>query len=805
MGIGLSALATVVAVVAFLALGGAGLLIRMFLESEGFKPSALRVAALSLSHAKLDDLALGPGGAIAARSIDLQYSLASLFEHRIKRVAATGLALPISIGADGVRMGPIDLAGDGSGRGGFTVDELALTDVDLTISAAGESTHLRLDGALKNNLDGPHGLFDVAATGTLLTLAGRLVLVGDSFSLSIERASLVLPPANLQQISGTLDGSVPGAPRRWLQVALRSAAAEVAAHRFRNFDISGEVGADTAGFRVAAEADGAQRLTASIDADGLRDPNPSLTAEAQLGAGKASPALDAKVSIRRVATAPETFAIGVMFASSAGPIAGGTAGPSRLTANLRETRRDGAFEMRLTEPATLMLGALAMPDRGLMLPQGATFSLKPATEPVLSMQDGASPILHATITSGALQGTAQGVPISIAASSLDLAGAWPNGAKPLDVLLTLDGFRIGPAGQRGAPAAWLAPLRVQGNAQVGDGPVTFTLHAFGADGRLAADATGKHDLESATGEARLKLAPLKFVKGALQPSDIVPAALGVVSDAEGTLALSGTVRWAGGQQRASDLSLLLDQMSFAAGPMTVAKLNGVVALTRLWPLATKPDQVIAVGAVNLGVPLTDSLLHLGVAENGGARLSLERMRLLGGTVQSSEMIARPFEGILDGVLDVSDVDLSQALDLAGLQGLTAQGKLAGHIPLHVRSDGIAIDNARLDATAPGIIRYRPDPVPAALANGGANIELLLAALKDFHYDALWLTLVRNKTGQTDVGLHLQGANPALYGGHPVLLNVNLHGELDRIITSSLQGYRVPDQIRERMLHFNEGH
>ena len=53
----------------------------------------------------------------------------------------------------------------------------------------------------------------------------------------------------------------------------------------------------------------------------------------------------------------------------------------------------------------------------------------------------------------------------------------------------------------------------------------------------------------------------------------------------------------------------------------------------------------------------------------------------------------------------------------------------------------------------------------------------------------------------DVGLHIKGANPDLYDGHPIEFNLNLEGELGTILKRSLAGYQIPEQIRERIQDF----
>jgi hypothetical protein len=135
--------------------------------------------------------------------------------------------------------------------------------------------------------------------------------------------------------------------------------------------------------------------------------------------------------------------------------------------------------------------------------------------------------------------------------------------------------------------------------------------------------------------------------------------------------------------------------------------------------------------------------------------------------------------------------------------LTATGTLAGRIPITLDKGEAVIENGVLAASGPGVLRYKPAQVPAALQGGGQGVELMLQALTDFHYDALSLTLDRAADGETKIGLHIKGNNPAVYSGYPLAFNLNLSGKLDRIVRDSLKGYRVPDTIQRKMLEFGK--
>ncbi|MEM7446136.1 MAG: YdbH domain-containing protein, partial [Pseudomonadota bacterium] len=101
----------------------------------------------------------------------------------------------------------------------------------------------------------------------------------------------------------------------------------------------------------------------------------------------------------------------------------------------------------------------------------------------------------------------------------------------------------------------------------------------------------------------------------------------------------------------------------------------------------------------------------------------------------------------------------------------------------------------------GILRYKPTTVPDVLRAGGESVGIMLQALENFHYDALEITLDGDTDGATAIGLHLKGANPDLYDGHPVEFNLNLEGNLANLLRTNLDSYQIPDRIRERIQGF----
>ena len=152
------------------------------------------------------------------------------------------------------------------------------------------------------------------------------------------------------------------------------------------------------------------------------------------------------------------------------------------------------------------------------------------------------------------------------------------------------------------------------------------------------------------------------------------------------------------------------------------------------------------------------------------------------------------------MMTAKQLDLSALLRLMPLDDLTGEGRIAGTLPLTI-GEAAAIDGGELAATGPGVLRYTPSTVPGVLQAGGESVSLMLQALENFRYEALKITLDGKTDGAIAIGLHLKGANPDLYDGHPVEFNLNLEGNLASLVQTNLDNYQIPDRIRERIQGF----
>jgi hypothetical protein len=351
--------------------------------------------------------------------------------------------------------------------------------------------------------------------------------------------------------------------------------------------------------------------------------------------------------------------------------------------------------------------------------------------------------------------------------------------------------------RHGGPA-WFAPLALQGTLVPGAEGVAFAAEVRRIGGGATLGVRGEHRA-GGSGRATVALAPVTFGPS-LQPKDLSALAAGLVSDVSGQIAVDGELTWSA-LGLSGRLAVLVDQLALTSGPARLAQVNGVVELDRVWPPSTPPGQQLAIGLLDLGLPLTQGLTTFQLLP--GPRIDVAQLewRLAGGTVRAEPFsLGSPLEGT-NVTLRAQQLDLGPLLKLTRLDGLSGEGSLDGVLPIQLSGGAAVIEGGELAAAGPGVLRYARDAAPAALQSGGEGVDLLLQALENFHYEELRITLDGRTDAAMDIGLHLGGANPDLYGGHPIEFNLDLQGEFGNILRQGVASYQIPDRVRERMLRF----
>lgn len=347
-----------------------------------------------------------------------------------------------------------------------------------------------------------------------------------------------------------------------------------------------------------------------------------------------------------------------------------------------------------------------------------------------------------------------------------------------------------------ATPARIAPLAVALQAQGEQEAIVMNGRAGTADEAIAATFSGRHVLSSGRGHLDVAVAPVKFTADGRQPRDLVPVIDGTVRRVEGTVGVKGAVAW--GTALTSNASIVLDHIGFDAGLARVSDLSGTVRLVSVMPPRTAAAQHVTANVHAAGLPPMLLDLRFSVPADDRLLVNAATLGFAGGTLGISDAaltLGKP----VDLTLTIRGVDLGAVLALLDIDGLSGTGTIEGAIPVRVEPNGAALKSGQLVATVPGVMRYTgsglPEPAPDAPETD--PMRLMRAALADFHYTGLSLTLERAMSGEGSLLVNLKGANPQVLDNHPFVFNIRLDANFDKLAAILFDGYAAAENLIRR--------
>lgn len=832
------------------------------IEARGIDRAVLTVDDLSFHEARFSFIQLGHDSALTIGTLTAEFNLGELYKGRIRNVAIDNLTLRMTLDPAGASFGSLDrlLAPKPAAQietrpTPLPFKQLEIKDGQVLATSSYGPLAVVFGGTVDGTRDGAvkaKAAIDLSGTGasrlpgTLdIALAPDGVLSGQ---FKVEGAAADWGPMSVRALHGiaTFKG------QRGIdsvRVAIETDDLSAYGSRFREARATLDLG-ESAGALSIRAVDAADQLGLTVDGKGRLDAESVVarlditghgTTEAELWRVLGLPAAKkAEGTVSLTLSGPRNDLVGdltVGLSADSLDLSDGTLKKpnvrlaaaigltdQKLTLTLRpdgklstESARIGAIEITapVSVPTVPDAAPLVVVDLGALA----------ASEPQIDARLGQAPVrgtiagtgkakapFAATLPALTLRGKLGGDGVftgTVAAKDGRIAlPSYAFAADGIDALVTL------PIAQSEGPIATLAvaalrhavdhptlaPLQAQATLAAAGGHWIIDGLIHDGTKRLSATIKGQHDPASHAGGVKIAFDDLNFAKGGLQPRDLFPGLRRAVADATGTVGLKSEVSWTA-KGAAASARLLLKDLSATVEDVGVQQVNTVLDFDSTRPRAQRQD--IAIGLLDVGVPLTDGLIGVRIQPDLKLNIDEAAFKLTGGRVFAKDLVIDPAATRQKLALNVEGVNLGDLLQMTELEGLSATGTLAGRIPIDIDKGEAVIQDGVLAASGPGVLRYKPDQVPAALQGGGQGVDLMLQALTDFHYDALSLTLNRAADGETRIGLHLQGKNPAVYRGYPLAFNLNLSGKLDRILRDSLKGYRVPDMIQKKMLEFGK--
>ncbi|HSH13615.1 MAG TPA: YdbH domain-containing protein, partial [Desulfurivibrionaceae bacterium] len=119
-------------------------------------------------------------------------------------------------------------------------------------------------------------------------------------------------------------------------------------------------------------------------------------------------------------------------------------------------------------------------------------------------------------------------------------------------------------------------------------------------------------------------------------------------------------------------------------------------------------------------------------------------------------------------------------------------------PLVVGRDGVQVAGGSIRAVAPGGTLELPAERLQVLARNNETMDLVVRALQNFNYSVLNSTIDYDQNGTLNLGLRLEGSNPQVRNGHPIVVNINLQEDIPALLTSLQLSGRVNEAVTERV-------
>lgn len=345
--------------------------------------------------------------------------------------------------------------------------------------------------------------------------------------------------------------------------------------------------------------------------------------------------------------------------------------------------------------------------------------------------------------------------------------------------------------------ALVVPLTIAGEASLTGALLDFSFRVTSpVEGALKVDLKGQHDQSANSGSATVTLAPIAFKLGGRQVAGLSPAFGPSVPPLAGSVALDGTMRWAGDVLQ-PNLTLRLKDMAFAAEGVQVSALNGNLRFTKLFPPVTAADQVVTATIASAG---ETAKLRLGAQLTAKPALNVTQLvvEAAGGKISASRFMVEASRKLnVASTLTVEGVELSEITRIIGIGGLSGEGKLDGQIPLTYAGGKIAISGGRLAARGPGRISYRPADLPPQIAQSGDAVDLTLRVLSGFQYEKLSLDLDKRADGEGTVLLTMHGRNPDVEADQPFNFNIRIESNFDRLVELALVSLTSAQQLLDQ--------
>jgi hypothetical protein len=339
------------------------------------------------------------------------------------------------------------------------------------------------------------------------------------------------------------------------------------------------------------------------------------------------------------------------------------------------------------------------------------------------------------------------------------------------------------------------------------------VQAHSQDKTVTLAAQLEHTLTAGRGTVRGTLGPVIFNRAQFRLRQLLSPWSYPIDVTDGSVAVAFDATWAEDAQRhvgmqTGSAEVVIGDLAGQYGEITFAGLNTKVNVVAKGyeRIATSHPVEIKIASVNTGVEVTNIALAiqgewdlrevLPVVE--GRDFSCE---LLGGTLTSQGVRADLAHPPYAFTLMARQLDLQKVLSLEQQKGLQGTGLLDGSIPVTVTAHGVTVKDGQLEARPPGgVIRYGASPEAAkAVTQANANMQLVLQALSNFHYNVLQVGAQYADDGMLNLKARLEGRNPDQKKSPPIHLNLTVQENIPALLKTLQLTQDIEESVRKKFV------
>lgn len=321
-----------------------------------------------------------------------------------------------------------------------------------------------------------------------------------------------------------------------------------------------------------------------------------------------------------------------------------------------------------------------------------------------------------------------------------------------------------------------------------------------ANKAVVLQADGVQQFGSGRGHARIKLLPVKFGKAGFVLSKLFktwPYAFDV--DA-GRASAAVQLRW--DKIVTSTAQVDLAQIGGHYNKVIFSGVNAEMALTLDKGIASSKTAKLHVAVLDVGLPVQNIKAQFTLMPHPGELLPVIKMQKVSANLLGGKAFSGPFDldfarNKNEFVVQLEHIDLDKIMQLEQQEGLQGSGLLDGQLPISLSREGIAVENGQLAVRAPGgVIRYTPTPKVANLAQTNPSVNMVVDALRNFHYQVMSIHSDYKTKGDLNLQVHIEGRNPDWQAGKPVHLNLNLQENIPVLLRSLQVGGEISERVRQ---------